>query len=127
MSKRTFIRMTAAIVAAAWSLGCVAPAAAEPERRNHERHDDRYYRDHDRDRWGNHVDWHRGYGPERRFYIGQRLPLEYRERIYVVEDWRVHHLRRPPLGYYWVQSGPDYLLVAVATGLVASVIIDSSW
>lgn len=53
---------------------------------------------------------------------GQRLPAEYRGRQYVVDDWRGHHLSPPPRGYQWVQTGGDYVLVAVATGLVTQVI-----
>ncbi|XHS77951.1 RcnB family protein [Burkholderiaceae bacterium UC74_6] len=132
MSKYNFTRIAAAAVAAALSLGSLTPAMAEPDRRDrrddrHERRDDRYNRDHDRDRWGNHVDWHRGYGPDRNYYVGQRMPTQYRERTYVVDDWRGHHLRQPPRGYHWVQSGTDYLLVAVATGLIASAIINSNY
>jgi len=129
MSKHQLTRLTAAFVAAAQSIGSIAPAMADPDRRDRDhdrdRHSDRYYRDHDRDRWGNHVDWRRGYGPDRAYYVGQRLPPRYRERTYVVEDWRGHNLRQPPRGYYWVQSGTDYLLVAVATGLIASAIVNS--
>jgi Ni/Co efflux regulator RcnB len=53
---------------------------------------------------------------------GERLPSEYRSRSYVVDDWRGHHLRPPPAGYHWVQNGSDYLLVAIATGVIASII-----
>ncbi|MBS0444742.1 MAG: RcnB family protein [Proteobacteria bacterium] len=65
-----------------------------------------------------------GAGPDRAFYPGYRLPPYYRSRYYVVDDWRGHHLRRPPPGYYWVQSGPDYLLVAVATGIIADMLLN---
>jgi Ni/Co efflux regulator RcnB len=37
-------------------------------------------------------------------------------------DYRSHHLRHPPRGYQWVQADNNYVLVAVATGLIASVI-----
>jgi hypothetical protein len=47
----------------------------------------------------------------------------YRTRHYVVDDWRGHHLYAPPQGYQWVQSGGDYLLVAVATGIIASILL----
>jgi Ni/Co efflux regulator RcnB len=34
-------------------------------------------------------------------------------------DWRAHHLRQPPGGYQWVQVDGQYVLVALATGLIA--------
>jgi hypothetical protein len=38
-------------------------------------------------------------------------------------DYRAHHLRHPPRGYEWRQSNGDYVLAAVATGLIASAIL----
>jgi Ni/Co efflux regulator RcnB len=54
---------------------------------------------------------------------GGRLPVEYRSRQYVVDDWRGHRLAAPPRGYHWVQAGGDYLLVAIATGIIAQVLL----
>src|SRR6185369_6061440 len=65
----------------------------------------------------------RGAGPNHAFYRGDRLPVEYRHRYYVVDDWRGHELRRPPRGYHWVQTGGDYILVAVATGVILDVFL----
>ncbi|WP_413858445.1 RcnB family protein [Candidatus Aalborgicola defluviihabitans] len=65
----------------------------------------------------------RGGGPDRMYYRGGRLPPQYRERQYVVEDWRAHRLTPPPRGYQWVQSGGDYLLVAITTGIILSLIL----
>jgi Ni/Co efflux regulator RcnB len=36
----------------------------------------------------------------------------------VVNDWRSHDLSAPPRGYHWVQTGPDYVLVAIASGII---------
>jgi Ni/Co efflux regulator RcnB len=66
----------------------------------------------------------RGVGPSQSWYRGDRLPPQYRSRHYVVDDWRGHHLYAPPRGYQWVQSGGDYLLVAVATGIIASILLN---
>ncbi|XAH23412.1 RcnB family protein [Xylophilus sp. GW821-FHT01B05] len=61
------------------------------------------------------------YGPA--YYRGGRLPGEYRNRQYVVDDWRGHRLHQPPRGYHWVQaSGGDYLLVAITTGIIAQIL-----
>jgi len=62
----------------------------------------------------------RGAGPYRRWHRGDRLPYEYRHRSYVVQDWHAHRLYRPPHGYHWVQAGDDYVLVAIATGIIAA-------
>ncbi len=67
----------------------------------------------------------RGAGPDRSFYRGQRLPPQYRTRQYVVEDWRGHHLSAPPRGYHWVQSGGDYLLVAITTGIIMQLLLSN--
>ena len=67
----------------------------------------------------------RGAGPNHQFRRGDRLPYEYRSRQYVVDDWRGHHLNRPPRGYHWVQSGNDYFLVAIATGVILQLFMNN--
>lgn len=67
----------------------------------------------------------RGVGPGYRYYRGDRMPLESRRRQYVVEDWRGHHLTPPPRGYHWVQSGGDYVLVAIATGIILQILLSN--
>ncbi|CAL60519.1 conserved hypothetical protein; putative exported protein [Herminiimonas arsenicoxydans] len=90
-------------------------------------HDSR--RDH-RDNRNNHVGAHdngkhngRGAGPRHDFYKGTRIPYEYRNRQYVVNDWRRHHLHAPPRGYQWVQTGPDYVLIAVSSGIIMQIVL----
>ena len=99
--------------------------------RNDQRYDPRYYQRWDGnnsryvpgDRFGG--DWRgRGAGPQHNWYRGERLPPEYRHRSYVVDDWRSHHLYAPPRGYQWVQAGGDYVLVAIATGIIASILLN---
>jgi len=65
-----------------------------------------------------------GAGPDHNFYRGGRLPPQYRSNVYVVDDWRGHRLSAPPRGYHWVQTGGDYVLVAVATGIIASILLN---
>lgn len=95
----------------------------------YQRADHRWQRDHRDERRGNnglHEGWERGErgaGPDQRWHRGDRLPVEYRHRNYVVDDWRGHHLNAPPRGYYWVQNGNDYLLVAIASGVIAQLIL----
>ena len=65
----------------------------------------------------------RGAGPNHSFHRGGRLPSEYRHRHYVINDWRGHHLSAPPRGHYWVQTGGDYLLVAIASGIIVQLVL----
>ena len=67
----------------------------------------------------------RGAGPNHDFRRGGRLPAEYRSRQYVVNDWRGHHLNAPPRGYHWVQTGGDYVLVAIATGVIMQLLLNN--
>jgi Ni/Co efflux regulator RcnB len=67
----------------------------------------------------------RGAGPDHGYYRGDRMPPQYRTRQYVVEDWRGHQLSAPPRGYHWVQSGGDYVLVAIATGIILQLLLNN--
>lgn len=43
---------------------------------------------------------------------GDQLPSEYRQRQFVVNDWRAHRLYAPPPGHQWVQPEPgNYILI----------------
>lgn len=82
---------------------------------------DRYDR-HDRyDRFDQRVNDRNGYGPQR-WNRGDRLPMTYRSRQYVVNDWRGYRLAPPPRGQQWVAVGADYFLVGIATGLIAQAV-----
>ncbi|NGM51753.1 hypothetical protein G5B46_19240 [Caulobacter sp. 602-2] len=59
----------------------------------------------------------------RRWAKGQRLDARYRGNGYYVSDYRRHGLRAPPRGYRWQRVNDQYILAAVATGIIASVII----
>ena len=125
------IKKTAAAVLAL-TLGLASLAQAQP----YGGHDDRRggpqgYQNHQPNR-GDHGlpgpdrNMHdmRGAGPEHSFHRGDRLPPQYRSRQYVVDDWRGHRLSAPPRGYRWVQVGGDYVLAAIATGVIASLILN---
>ena len=114
------------------ALGLALPLLAMAQYPQGDRHDHRgTWAQHDhlpppRPDWrheGFRHDDFRGAGPHHEFYRGGRLPPEYRSRRYVVDDWRSHHLSPPPRGYYWVQAGPDFLLVAVTTGVILDVLL----
>lgn len=68
----------------------------------------------------------RGVGPRHDLYKGNRLPAQYRNKQHVVSDWRGRHLSAPPRGHQWVQVDGDYVLTAVATGLIAQIILGNN-
>jgi Ni/Co efflux regulator RcnB len=92
----------------------------QAQRNGHpEQHDNR---NHDMQR-ANHGE--RGAGPGHNYYKGQVLPAQYRHNNYVVDDWRDHRLSAPPRGYHWVQTGGDYVLVAIATGIILQLFLNN--
>lgn len=46
-------------------------------------------------------------------YRGQGAPLS---------DYRRHNLKTPPKGHRWVRDGNDFILVAIGTGIITSII-----
>lgn len=58
-----------------------------------------------------------GYAAWRR---GAVLPPYYRG--YVVNDYYRYRLRPPPRGYAWYRVGNDYLMAAIATGIIFEII-----
>jgi Ni/Co efflux regulator RcnB len=115
-----------------------APAHADPQRhgehhngsRNHDsgrhhsdhrsyRHDDRrgHYRPAPHRYHGHHgYDGRRGYGHPR-WVRGYR----YAGPRYVVYDYGSYRLRPPPRGYRWVRADNDFLLIAIATGVILDI------
>jgi Ni/Co efflux regulator RcnB len=69
-----------------------------------------------------HAERH-GAGPDHDFYRGGRLPIQYRDRGYWVDDWRGHRLSAPPRGYHWVQTGGDYVLVADSNNIILQILL----
>lgn len=63
------------------------------------------------------YDYRPGYQAWRR---GQYLPNYYQS--YVIYDYPRYRLRPPPRGYHWVRHNNDYILAAIATGLILEVI-----
>lgn len=114
------------------------------DRRDDRRDDRRYDRREDR-RWdsrrnnGYYYNGRWSYGPPPQSYYGRPgyrpgyaawrrgayLPGYYRGGGYVVYDYGRYRLRPPPRGYYWYRVGNDYLLAAIATGLIFEVIANS--
>jgi Ni/Co efflux regulator RcnB len=83
---------------------CCAPLAATAQ---HDDHPDQHYVRHPEWKKGYHMhpeDWNRG----------QQV------------DYRTYHLRQPPNGYEWREVDGNFVLAAVATGVIASVIAASA-
>jgi Ni/Co efflux regulator RcnB len=107
--KRTLTAVAAALLALT---GVAGAASAQPYGHDNNRGHDQQNAN---DRGNGRHNWRRG----------QRISHDewgHYQRV----DWRQHHLRQPPRGYEWRQSDDgQYLLAAVATGLIASIIANS--
>ena len=89
------------------------------ERRDHRRDDRRF--DEREARQNDRNQHYNARSPE--FRRGGHIPREFHNRQYVVTDYRTHRLNPPPRGHQWVQVGADYVLIAIATGLIAQIIL----
>lgn len=69
-----------------------------------------------------HPGWGREYGGGHSFHRGEHMGYNDWSGAQPV-DYREHHLRRPPHGYEWRESNGQFILGALATGLVASAIM----
>lgn len=109
----------------------------------HDRHDNRWDGRRDHDRRQPQARWHQPrpvYQPPRyvvqqpryyqphhghRFYRGGYLPHQYRSNVYYVNNWQAYPgLYAPPYGQQWVNVDGQFLLVALATGLIANALLN---
>lgn len=58
-----------------------------------------------------------------RWQQGDNLPTPYRGSHYRVNDWRDRGLPPPPSGHRWVHVKGEYILVAVASGVIANILL----
>ncbi|OTG65197.1 RcnB family protein [Acinetobacter silvestris] len=104
--------------------------------RNHDR--DRDYQDHrnehdhhDGQQWDHqprYMQNHQAYRhdlprPHHEWRRGQTIPSQYRRSDYYIDDWQRYDLPAPPHGHRWLNVNGDYVLVAVATGVIASILL----
>jgi Ni/Co efflux regulator RcnB len=101
-----------------------------------DRHDLRY----DRARaesWRDRAEWREFRGPRPGYWFapgfgyrpvshfgwrrGAYVPPAYRG--YYVQDWGYYGLRPPPPGYRWIYADGNFVLMAVASGLIADLVI----
>lgn len=59
----------------------------------------------------------------RGFRPGDALPPEYRQRQFIVHDWRGHRLYAPPPGYVWIQPEPGSYLLIGNNGVIANMLV----
>jgi Ni/Co efflux regulator RcnB len=64
-----------------------------------------------------------GYRPISRYgwRRGGYVPTGYRS--YYVQDWGYYGLRPPPPGYRWIYADGNFVLMAVASGLIADLVL----
>ena len=94
------------LFAAATLCCCIAAPASFAQDRHDEHHDDHYVK---------HDEWKKGYHMSHDDWArGQRV------------DYRTYHLNAPPRGYEWRSVDGNYVLAAVATGVIASAIVAST-
>ena len=94
------------------------------DQRDNNRGDQRY--DHRYDHRGyQHSGWGQDYGNRGHHWrSGERMGYNDWNGAQRV-DYRRYRLRQPPRGYEWRQSNGQYILGAVATGVIASIILSN--
>lgn len=91
---------------------------AQAHDRNRHRHVDR----HVEKRVDRHVEKHvekRVIIKKHRWVRGHRLSPSERRHMAYVRDYRRYKLRPPPRGQQWVRVDNDFLLISLATGVIA--------
>ncbi|NKJ44735.1 MULTISPECIES: RcnB family protein [unclassified Novosphingobium] len=111
-------KLSSALIALAITLPAATPALAQ---HRDDRHDDRR---------GPAAHGPARPGPNRMqagnpFRKGQRFEARRAPNYRVVDYRQYRRLGPPPRGYHWVRSGNDALLVAIGTGVIASVIANN--
>ncbi len=92
------------------------PGGPPGHARQHDRHHGpAHHHHHDRERHRAPRAWHPG---------GRIADRYYRDDRYWVRDWHARHLREPPRGHRWLNIDGDYVLTAVATGVITAIILN---
>ncbi|MDN8541155.1 RcnB family protein [Erwinia sp. BC051422] len=89
---------------------------------------------------GPDFDSHRGHGPDRHFeerdrfawqghefHRGQPLSPRFRGNDYRVNDWHARGLHEPPRGERWASIDGNYVLIAAATGVITSILLNNAF
>jgi Ni/Co efflux regulator RcnB len=73
---------------------------------------------------GRHLGWSKDRGNSHRWSRGQRMGYNDWNGASRI-DYRRYNLRQPPRGYEWRRQNDQFILGAIATGLIASIIIST--
>jgi hypothetical protein len=111
-------KIATSLIALPIALPTATPALAQ---HRDARHDQRHDQRHDVRRDDHRVPPRAG-NPFRK---GQRFDMRRAPNYAVVDYHRHRRLSAPPRGYHWVRSGNDALLVAIGSGIIASVVANS--
>ena len=120
---KRFLTASLAVLMLAGGAGAASAQAWRRDPNNNRRDDQRDRADEQGRRDQARAEDRRDRREYRRWAKGQRLDRQYRDNRYYVSDYRRYGLRQPPRGYRWQRVDNQFLLTAVATGLIASVII----
>ncbi|KAB8306628.1 hypothetical protein EH228_17320 [Erwinia endophytica] len=61
------------------------------------------------------------------FRRGEPLPPNFRDDNYRVDDWRNRGLAEPPHGEHWAYIDGNYVLIAAATGVITSILLNNAF
>ncbi len=104
-----------------WSGGWRGPQWHDGSRyQNHHDHHDHYGYWHNRPRGGYRDFYYHGH----HFRQGGRVPRDYYRDQYWVNDWRGCGLQAPPSGHRWANIDGNYVLIAIASGVITSLILN---
>ncbi len=73
--------------------------------------------------YNQHQGWAQDQGAGHHWQRGERMGYNDWNSASPV-NYRQHHLRQPPRGYQWRESNGQYVLGAIATGVIASMIVN---
>ena len=117
---KRFLTITAAAITLL--TGSIAVAEAQPGR-NDNRYDQRYNNNDHRNDARPAVSNNRFDNNRHNWRKGGRIERADWNRGRRVADWQRRHLQRPARGYEWREVDGNYVMAAVATGLIASIIL----
>ena len=102
------------LICGALLMSTSAVVVAQPQGQDHQDQDHRDQSQRSMSERGHSEGWYKK---------GGHMPTEYRGGSYAVTDWQSEHLSAPPRGYHYVRSdNGDFILVAITTGVIASII-----
>lgn len=122
MKQRTMKAVALTLSVALASLTAAAPVLADDDHGEHGHAAEYHGHGHDRGNHGRAAEHRRDDDAHGHWHRGERLPEHYRGEGYEVRDWRAHHLHAPGRGERWVRVDGDYVLMAVTTGVILSII-----